>query len=94
MNEPIFNAQSIAVRIEHILYPHALACLGDADRISNDPIGFMNTVLSIYEKDSEEKGQLAADFWDNYKDYQGQSLYSMGEKLSTQLANDIKALFE
>lgn len=90
----MFNAQSIAVRIEHKLSAEGYAKLNDADAIRSDPMGFMDTVLKRYEKISEEHDRKAADFWDVYENYKGCKLDDFGEEMAQNFANDVADLFK
>lgn len=94
MDNQIYNPQSTAVLIEHILRNHGLAQYGDADKIRMDPLGFVDTVLSVYEKQSKENEKRAADFWGEYEGVQHLSLDEMGNELSNRLYEGIRALFE
>ncbi len=94
MDEQFYNFQSTAVFIEHILRNHGLASYGDADNIRRDPLGFLDAVLSIYEKQSEEKEIRAADFWEEYKSMEHKSLDDFGKDFSIRFYNGIKELFK
>lgn len=93
MPEKIFNAHSYAVRIEHKLRSLGYAKHQDADSIEADPIGFMDNVLSMYEKQSDRNDCRAADFWEKYEQYKGQSFRKLGEELTRLITDDIIMLF-
>lgn len=90
----MFNAQSIAVRIEHKLCAEGYAKTGDADSIRANPMAFMDTVLKRYEKTSEEHGEKAADFWEVYENYVGCRLDEFSEEVARNFAADVVDLFK
>lgn len=90
----MFNPQAYAVRIEHCLTAHGYATSGDADFIRRDPLGFMDAVLKIYEKISEENNLKAADFWDRYEKFKGDRLDDFGEESAKHFAEDVAELFK
>ena len=91
----MFNPQSYAVRIEHILTNHCLASLNDAGEIRNRPFEYLDKALRKYEMQSEEKGEKAADLWDKYENEirLNLSLDELGKEKTEMLVNDIRALF-
>lgn len=89
----MFNAQSIAVRIERKLHAKGYAQMQDAYAIRANPIAYMDAVLKRYEKLSEEHGRKAADFWEVYERFEGCKLDEFGEEMAQNFANDISALF-
>ena len=93
MNDNINQSQSIAVSLERFLINTGYASIGDADEIRNNPFNFFDKLLSIYEKQSEEKNQLAADFGEKYSCYKDKRLDDIGEEISNQMLNDFKSLF-
>lgn len=90
----MFNPQQYAVRIEHKLCAKGLAKSGDADLIRKDPMGFIDAVLKIYEKQSEEYELRSADFWDKYEEHKGSRLDEFGEESARLFAEDVVSLFD
>lgn len=62
MNDNINQSQSIAVSLERFLINTGYASIVDADEIRNNPFNFFDKVLSIYEKQSEEKKSTCSRF--------------------------------
>lgn len=93
MNNKTVNPQSWAVNFEHFLLKRGYASLGSADTIRKNPLQFLDGVLSNYEKQSEEKDKLSADFWDKYSHYKDKSMDEIGEEVVTQMLKDLKNLF-
>lgn len=91
----MFNPQSYAVFIEQKLRDHSLASYGDADLIRRAPFEFLDNVLKIYERQSKETENRAADLWDKYEDEirLKLSIDQLGEERAQILLEDVKALF-
>ena len=90
----MFNPQANAVAIEMTLRNKNRAKMQDADFIRNDPLGYLDEVLAVYEKESEENEMRGADFWDKYEHLKGIKLDEWGEEQADQLVKDVRALFE
>lgn len=89
----MYNPQSDAVSIEHFLHKKGFALLGDADKIRNNPIGYLEGFLGIYENQSDRHDQRSAEFWDKYECYKGKRLDEIDKNTVNQLKSDIRALF-
>lgn len=90
----MYNPQQYAISIEMCLRPKALAKMGDADTIRKDPIEFLDAVLSIYETQSIDHKNKAADFWDRYEHLKGKRLDDIDEQIAIQLVADVRSLFD
>lgn len=89
----MMNPQSYAVRIETKLRAVGYAEYGDADFIRANPMEFMDTVLSHYEKISPADEERATEFWEKYEHLKGQRLDDFGEDTAQEFVTDIVNLF-
>lgn len=90
----MYNPQWYAIRVEHILEPKGLAREHSADEIRRDPLGFMDGVLGVYERQSEDREQKSADFWDEFEHLKGTRMDDWTEEDAMRFVNCVSELFK